>query len=131
MLNDPTLRQKYLDPEHKGVKVLVLFTHPPGQVHSARKPIMTLADLKGQRVRFPSPPVRDFLEALGATPVGVAPTEMVEQLQKGAIDARTRANQVWKALLAEAVTPPLDPGIDEALSAYVARRKAEGGAPMN
>ncbi len=52
-------------------------------------------------------------------------------LQKGAIDARTRANQVWKALLAEAVTPPLDPGIDEALSAYVARRKAEGGAPMN
>lgn len=86
VLNDPELRQKYLDPEHKGVKVLVLFTHPPGQVHTAKKPIRTLSDLKGQRVRFPSPPVRDFLEALGATPVGVAPTEMVEQLQKGAID---------------------------------------------
>jgi TRAP-type C4-dicarboxylate transport system substrate-binding protein len=86
VLNDPELRQKYLDPEHKGVKVLVLFTHPPGQVHTVRKPVKTLADLKGQRVRFPSPPVRDFLEALGATPVGVAPTEMVEQLQKGAVD---------------------------------------------
>ena len=86
VLNDPELRQRYLDPEHKGVKVLVLFTHPPGQVHSVKKPVKTLADLKGQRVRFPSPPVRDFLEALGATPVGVAPTEMVEQLQKGAID---------------------------------------------
>jgi TRAP-type C4-dicarboxylate transport system substrate-binding protein len=85
-LNDPELRQKFLDPEHKGVKVLVLFTHPPGQVHTVKKPIRTLGDLKGQRVRFPSPPVRDFLEALGATPVGVAPTEMVEQLQKGAID---------------------------------------------
>jgi TRAP-type C4-dicarboxylate transport system substrate-binding protein len=86
VLNDPELRQKYLDPEHKGVKVLVLFTHPPGQAHTVKKPVRTLADLKGQRVRFPSPPVRDFLEALGATPVGVVPTEMVEQLQKGALD---------------------------------------------
>ncbi|PZQ99878.1 MAG: methyltransferase [Cereibacter sphaeroides] len=52
-------------------------------------------------------------------------------LEKGSITARDRANRVWKDLLAEAEVPPLDPGIDEALSAYVARRKAEGGAPMN
>jgi trimethylamine--corrinoid protein Co-methyltransferase len=52
-------------------------------------------------------------------------------LAKGAPDARTRANQVWKDLLAGAEDPPLDPGIDEALTDYVARRKAEGGAPMN
>ena len=52
-------------------------------------------------------------------------------LQRGGIDAAARANRVWKELLAQAEDPPLDPGIDEALSAYVARRKAEGGAPMN
>ena len=52
-------------------------------------------------------------------------------LLKGSIDARTRANTVWKDLLASAEDPPLDPGIDEALTAYVTRRKAEGGAPMN
>jgi trimethylamine--corrinoid protein Co-methyltransferase len=52
-------------------------------------------------------------------------------LQKGGIDARARANTVWKELLAAHEDPPLDPGIDEALTAYVARRKAEGGAPMN
>lgn len=52
-------------------------------------------------------------------------------LERGSITARERANTVWKALLAEAETPPLDPAIDDALSAYVARRKAEGGAPMN
>jgi trimethylamine--corrinoid protein Co-methyltransferase len=52
-------------------------------------------------------------------------------LDRGGIDARTRANAVWKQLLAEHQDPPLDPGIDAALSAYVARRKAEGGAPMN
>jgi trimethylamine--corrinoid protein Co-methyltransferase len=52
-------------------------------------------------------------------------------LQKGAHDARARANAVWKDLLAVAEDPPLDPGIDAALADYVARRKAEGGAPMN
>ena len=52
-------------------------------------------------------------------------------LQKGSVDARTRANTVWKDLLLDAENPPLDPAVDEALSAFVARRKAEGGAPMN
>lgn len=52
-------------------------------------------------------------------------------LQRGGIDARARANAVWKELLEAAEMPPLDAGIDEALAAYVARRKAEGGAPMN
>lgn len=52
-------------------------------------------------------------------------------VQRGGIDARARANTVWKELLSQAEDPPLDPGIEEALAAYVARRKAEGGAPMN
>lgn len=52
-------------------------------------------------------------------------------LAKGSVDARTRANLIWKELLAGHEDPPLDPGIDEALTDYVARRKAEGGAPMN
>lgn len=52
-------------------------------------------------------------------------------LQKGGIDARSRANTVWKDLLRDAEDPPLDPAVDEALCAFVARRKAEGGAPMN
>lgn len=86
VLNDPELRSKYLDAEHRGVKVLMLFTHQPGQIHTVKKPIKTLDDLKGLRVRFPSPMTRDYLAALGATPVGVSPTELVEQLQKGTID---------------------------------------------
>lgn len=86
VLNDPVLRSKYLEPEHKGVKVLVLFTHQPGQIHTTRKPIRTVDDMKGLRIRFTSPTVRDFVAALGATPVGVAPTEQADQLQKGTID---------------------------------------------
>jgi TRAP-type C4-dicarboxylate transport system substrate-binding protein len=86
VLNDPELRGKYLDGEHKGVKVLLLFTHQPGNVHTTKKAIRTLDDMKGLRIRFASPTIRDFIAALGGTPVGVLPTEQVEQLQKGTID---------------------------------------------
>jgi trimethylamine--corrinoid protein Co-methyltransferase len=39
--------------------------------------------------------------------------------------ATHRAHTIWKRLLAEAVPPPLDPPIVEALDAFVARRKRE------
>jgi TRAP-type transport system periplasmic protein len=86
VLNDSELRSKYLDAEHKGVKVLLLMTHQPGNVHTTKKPIRTVDDMKGLRLRFASPTIRDFIAALGGTPVGVLPTEQVEQLQKGTID---------------------------------------------
>jgi trimethylamine--corrinoid protein Co-methyltransferase len=47
--------------------------------------------------------------------------------EAGALTAAQRANAIWKQLLAEYEQPPIDPGIDEALRDYVARRKAEGG----
>src|SRR5262245_11439083 len=86
VLNDPELRAKYLDAEHKGVKVLLLLTHQPGNVNTTKKAIRTIDDMKGLRIRFASPTIRDFVTALGGTPVGVLPTEQVEQLQKGTID---------------------------------------------
>src|SRR5258706_5720408 len=86
VLNDAALRAKYLDAEHKGIKVLLLLTHQPGNVHTTKKPIRTADDMKGLRIRFASPTIRDFIAALGGAPVGVLPTEQVEQLQKGTID---------------------------------------------
>jgi TRAP-type transport system periplasmic protein len=55
-------------------------------VHTTKKPIRTTDDMRGLRIRFASPTIRDFVAALGGTPVGVLPTEQVEQLQKGTID---------------------------------------------
>src|SRR5215813_14266940 len=86
VLNDSDLRAKYLDAEHKGVKVLLLLTHQPGNVNTTKKAIRTIDDMKGLRIRFASPTIREFVAALGGTPVGVLPTEQVEQLQKGTID---------------------------------------------
>ncbi len=43
---------------------------------------------------------------------------------EGADDSAMRANRIWKRRLAEFVPPPLDPGTEEALTDFVARRKA-------
>jgi len=86
VINDAELRSKYLDPEHKGVKVLMLLTHQPGNVHTTKKPIRTADDMKGLRIRFSSPTIGSFITALGGTSVGVQPLEQLEQLQKGTLD---------------------------------------------
>lgn len=52
-------------------------------------------------------------------------------LERGGMQARERANAVWKQLLSEYEEPVLDPARREELDAFVLRRKAEGGAPMN
>jgi len=50
--------------------------------------------------------------------------------ENGALDATQRAHRIYRQLLAEYQQPPLDAGVKEALEAFVARRKQEGGAPM-
>jgi len=44
-------------------------------------------------------------------------------LEQGSLDAAQRATPVWKKRLAEYEGPPIDPGVDEALLDYIARRK--------
>jgi trimethylamine---corrinoid protein Co-methyltransferase len=47
----------------------------------------------------------------------------------GAKTATERASGIWRSTLERYVAPPRDPAVIEALDSYVARRKAEGGAP--
>ena len=55
----------------------------------------------------------------------IADNNSFEQWQEdGSLDAAQRANVVWKRMLAEYEAPPIDPGIDEALLEFIARRKA-------
>jgi trimethylamine---corrinoid protein Co-methyltransferase len=55
----------------------------------------------------------------------LADNNSVEQWQaEGSLDMPRRANAQWKKMLAEYEAPPLDPGIDEALRDFIARKKA-------
>jgi trimethylamine---corrinoid protein Co-methyltransferase len=55
----------------------------------------------------------------------IADNNSYEQwLEDGSLDAAQRANAIWKRMLREYEAPPIDPGIDEALQAFIAERKA-------
>lgn len=55
---------------------------------------------------------------------GLADNNSFEQWRdEGEKDIVARANTQWKKMLADYVAPPLDPGIDEALQAFMAKRK--------
>jgi trimethylamine--corrinoid protein Co-methyltransferase len=51
--------------------------------------------------------------------------------EAGAPTAVEKANRVWKERLAAYEEPAIDPAIREELDAFVAKRKAEGGAPTD
>ena len=52
-------------------------------------------------------------------------------VEAGSPTAMQKANQVYKQALADYEKPPLDPGIAEELDTFIARRKEEGGAPVD
>lgn len=55
----------------------------------------------------------------------IADNNSVEQwMEEGSKDASTRANAIWKKMLAEYAPPPIDPSIDEALRDFIERKKA-------
>jgi trimethylamine--corrinoid protein Co-methyltransferase len=55
----------------------------------------------------------------------VADNNSFEQWQaEGALDTAQRANALWKKMLADYQAPPLDPAIDEALTEFIAKKKA-------
>jgi TRAP-type C4-dicarboxylate transport system substrate-binding protein len=85
VLNDPEVL-KLLEPEYQGVKILYLLTHQPGGLHTSSKPVRTVDDIKGLRIRFASVTIKSFIAALGGTPVGVPPSGIADALQKNTID---------------------------------------------
>ena len=76
----------YLAEEYKGLKVLALHAHNGGLVHTNEKKVETMEDMRGLRIRTPSPAVSEMLSTLGADPQGLPPGEVYESLQRGVID---------------------------------------------
>ncbi|MBV1867736.1 MAG: TRAP transporter substrate-binding protein [Marinosulfonomonas sp.] len=80
------LYPKYLAEEHPGVKMLALFGHNAGLIHTKGRQVKTMDDLKGLRIRTPSAAASEMLTFLGATPQGLPPTQVYESIQKGVLD---------------------------------------------
>ncbi len=70
-----------------GTKVLMLWNSDTASLMSKAKPIKTLEDMKGMKIRTPSAAQSAQLTALGATPIDMPVTQIYNNLDRGVIDA--------------------------------------------
>jgi TRAP-type C4-dicarboxylate transport system substrate-binding protein len=75
-----------LGDEYKDYKVLALFVHNPGLIHTADKGIVAPDDLRDQRLRAPNKTVATALQALGATPVVLQVNDVMPAVKDHRID---------------------------------------------
>ena len=72
--------------EHKGVKVLAVFTHGPGIVLNAKKPVTKMEDLTGMKWRVGGGMVNEITKALGMNATLKPAPESYELLSTGVMD---------------------------------------------
>jgi TRAP-type C4-dicarboxylate transport system substrate-binding protein len=80
------LLDPYLKPEYQGVKVIALWAAEDAGLMTRGKPIRSLEDIKGMRMRSPSAAQAKQLAVMGATPVAMPITELYPGLDRGVID---------------------------------------------
>ena len=72
--------------EHKELVLLSVFTHGPGQMYNTKRPINSLRDLEGLKIRIGGGLVNDITKALGAVPMLKPAPESYELLSSGVAD---------------------------------------------
>lgn len=73
--------------EYKRVKLVALWSSAENIFYSSNKPIRTVEDLKGMKIRVPSRNSGVLVEAWGGTAVSMSVSEVYNALQTGVIDA--------------------------------------------
>jgi TRAP-type C4-dicarboxylate transport system substrate-binding protein len=81
------LHEEYLAQldEHRGVKLIGLHTHGPGQLHTGA-PVESLAEIEGLKLRMPGGVATDVGAALGATGIQVPAPKVYETLASNTAD---------------------------------------------
>jgi TRAP-type C4-dicarboxylate transport system substrate-binding protein len=99
VLNDPAIRQRLSTfGAAKGVEPLSIFI-PSQYVIVSHKPIHTLADFKGQKIRVPGSPLQiEPLKRFGASPLSMPFGEVLPALQNRTIDGVWAGTTLFTAL---------------------------------
>nr|WP_287412445.1 TRAP transporter substrate-binding protein [Pseudodesulfovibrio sp.] len=77
--------KKFNPAELSDVEVMYFNGHGPGLLFTVQKPIKTLADIKGEKIRATGNSAK-LVKALGGTPVAKPMPENYQLLQKGVVD---------------------------------------------
>ncbi len=83
--------------EYDRTQVLALWTNDRAVLMTRNKPVRTLEDLQGMKIRTPSKLQGEIIKALGATPVAMPVTRMYNALKTGVVDGLMVASSVIKS----------------------------------
>lgn len=72
--------------EHRGVELLGIYAHGPGITFTTDKPVKTVEDYNGLKIRVGGGMAADVAKALGATPIAKPAPESYELLSTGVVD---------------------------------------------
>ena len=105
--------RKFKPKELADTHVLYMHAHIPGAITTVKKPVRTLEDIKGLKIRSTGLATK-IVEALGATPVAMPKGDQYDAMQKGVVDGTVSSpNELlgWKvAEVAKYSTILLDVG---------------------
>lgn len=87
-----------VEDDFKDVKILLLHVHQGNAIHTVEKPIHSLADVQGLKLRTPSRTGAWMIEAWNSEPVGMPVPALPQALSKGVVDG---------ALVPFEIVPPL------------------------
>lgn len=102
----PYVERSYAE---KGVTVLGSYVYPTAYVWGRRE-IASLADLKGAKVRVPSPEIGTLMQSFGAVPVSISAAEVPLALDRGIVDlvvTGVLGAALWKDLLRSGYLLPI------------------------
>jgi len=95
---------KFATEEYKGVRPILFHLHDGSVLHTTKKQVKTLDDLKGLKVRAPTSRATKMVAALGATPVPMPLPQAPEALSKGVIDGAMIPWEVSPSIKLEEIT---------------------------
>ncbi|MBC8438866.1 MAG: TRAP transporter substrate-binding protein [Deltaproteobacteria bacterium] len=72
--------------EYKGVQLLGVMTHGPGQIHNSKKVAQSIADLKGMKFRVPGGIAAQVAASLGIVGIQKPASQAYELLSRGVAD---------------------------------------------
>jgi TRAP-type C4-dicarboxylate transport system substrate-binding protein len=119
------LRERY------GSELLAIYAYP-AQVTFCAKPLASLADLSGRRIRISSATQSDWVVALGAIPVQTAFAEVAANLRNGNIDCAITGTMSGNAIGLHEVTSHIQTtSVNWGVAAFVANGAAWAALPKD
>jgi TRAP-type C4-dicarboxylate transport system substrate-binding protein len=78
--------QQLFAPDYERFKVLWFLSSPLSQCHTVKKPVLTVADFQGMKIRSAGTMETEGIRRLGGNPIGMPISELSFALQRGTVE---------------------------------------------